>query len=118
MRFDRIPLNNFPPTFVASRNEKIFPKNWTTSSCPVIFDFLGTEQASNKDARNYLYCLLPQLKIINDAFFFFVLSRNNLQELCIKGTIFPFIRNYVINIKNKITYTVDRANRTRRSHRK
>ena len=117
-RLSPIPLPSFPTIYVASRNEKILPKNWTTNSCLVVFDFLGTEQASNKDPRNNLYCLLPQLNIIHDAFFIFALSRNNLKELCSEGTFFPFINNYIANLKNKITLTVDRAKRSKRSSRK
>ena len=114
-KFTPIPLTNFPQIFIASRRENIFPKSWTNSSCPVFFDFLGTNQpSSNKDARNFLYCLLPQLNMINDAFFTFVLSKNLLKELCNKGTLYPYINSYIKAIQNKISYTVNKTKRVKR----
>jgi|JI7StandDraft_1071085.scaffolds.fasta_scaffold70084_3 competence protein CoiA len=41
--------------------EKYFPKSWTNSAVPVIFDFKGLNIFDDNDERNLLYCLLPSL---------------------------------------------------------
>lgn len=45
---------------VVRRAEDILPKNWLSSSVPVVFDFKGLNQIDNPtDIRHSIFCLLP-----------------------------------------------------------
>ena len=49
-------------TWEVSFADELFPKNWSDSTVPVVFDFKGSDETSDeKDLRRFIFCLLPEM---------------------------------------------------------
>lgn len=80
--------------------EKQFPKNWLNSHVPVVFDFLGLNQAvGNKDPQKPLYYLYPQK--IRERNVFAAISRKNFIELSTKGRLLNTMNKHLEELNKK-----------------
>lgn len=98
-----------PGIWFCSFPEKYFPKNWVQNSKPVIFDFLGLEEATNlNDPRKSLYCLFPQR--IGNEVMLMAISRKEFIDTANNGKFLNFISTQ-INTLNQIQQEYQKAQR-------
>lgn len=76
-------MTNKQGIFLVDFPDECFPASWLGSSVPVIFDFLGIENANVRDMRNHLYCLFPKQNKRESVLA--VMTREYLIQNCLNG---------------------------------